>query len=162
MRQIWLSFFVAFALLGVANISNADLQSRLDGLAYYDTDLDITWAADANMTGIYVWENQANAVAALEIGGVTGWRLPSHDEMDHLFSEEGVSASVPGPFTNFAPAPIAWYWTGTEVDPDTAWRFHMDTGVGEATDKSTDGFGMAVYDGDVAPVVGCFISSVLE
>lgn len=67
------------------------LQGRdLDGNAatfeaYYDTSLDITWLADANFAqtsgydadGLMNWAN-ANAWAeGLNIGGVTGWRLPT-------------------------------------------------------------------------------------
>ncbi len=59
------------------------LQGRdLDGNAstfeaYYDTVLDITWAADANINGADTWAKQNTWAAGLSIGGVTGWRLPS-------------------------------------------------------------------------------------
>ena len=32
--------------------------SRLGGLAFYDSDLDITWAADANINGSDNWAGQ--------------------------------------------------------------------------------------------------------
>jgi len=67
------------------------LQGRdLDGNAatyeaYYDTILNITWLADANyaMTsgfdsdGIMHWSQANSWVSGLEIGGLTGWRLPT-------------------------------------------------------------------------------------
>jgi hypothetical protein len=46
--------------------------------AYYDTDLNITWLANANVAGD-VFKNlpETNTlVAGLDINGVTGWRLP--------------------------------------------------------------------------------------
>ena len=45
-------------------------------LAYYDTVLDITWAADANINGRDIWSNQIAWAAGLTLGGVSGWRLP--------------------------------------------------------------------------------------
>lgn len=36
-------------LVSLSTQAHAELQSRLGGLAYYDTDLDITWMADANL-----------------------------------------------------------------------------------------------------------------
>jgi hypothetical protein len=45
-------------------------------LAYYDPNLDITWAADANINGVDNWDNQVAWAAGLALGGVSGWRLP--------------------------------------------------------------------------------------
>ena len=51
---------VAGLVLGLAGpaqaITMAD--SRLGGLAYYDSHLDITWAANANINGADTWANQ--------------------------------------------------------------------------------------------------------
>lgn len=52
-----------------------------DGVAdaYYDTTLDITWLADANVAGNPLSWEEANAwVTGLNINGVTGWRLPTN------------------------------------------------------------------------------------
>ena len=46
-------------------------------LAYYDTVLDITWAADADINGSDTWENQVAWAEGLTLGGVSGWRLPT-------------------------------------------------------------------------------------
>jgi len=43
--------------------------------AYYDTALNITWLADANV-GWLPWNDAQAAVAGLSVYGVTGWRLP--------------------------------------------------------------------------------------
>jgi len=52
--------------------------------AYYDTDLDITWLADANYAktsgydadGLLNWDAAQTWTAQLNINGVTGWRQP--------------------------------------------------------------------------------------
>ena len=74
--------------LSFATASDAALVSRLGGLAYYDTDADLTWLADANAaqtsgyTGIDVlsdgrmtWQAANDWAAQLTVGGVSGWRL---------------------------------------------------------------------------------------
>ncbi|MDH5571896.1 MAG: hypothetical protein OEY89_09035 [Gammaproteobacteria bacterium] len=63
---------------------NAALISRLGGLAYYDDVNDITWLADANyaqtsgydVDGQMTWDQAMTWVSGLNVGGVTGWRLP--------------------------------------------------------------------------------------
>lgn len=40
---------VSFILFATGTTAEAALLSRLDGTAYYDTVLDITWLADANL-----------------------------------------------------------------------------------------------------------------
>jgi len=126
------------------NITNATVlpfESRLGGLAYYDPNLDITWATDANLTSFDTWDNQTAWVADLTIGGVSGWRLPSADvngddivvdcygggvtdcndnELGYLFWEEGITEYQPGVFINIQRT----YWTGTELsDTFGAWYF---------------------------------------
>lgn len=53
--------------------------------AYYDTALNITWLADANLAktsghdvdGLMAWNAATAWAVGLDIGGVTGWRLPT-------------------------------------------------------------------------------------
>jgi len=51
--------------------------------AYYDTTLNITWLADANVGGVMNWADANAWAASLNINGVTGWRLP--DTVDGVF-----------------------------------------------------------------------------
>jgi hypothetical protein len=45
--------------------------------AYYDTDLNITWLADAYYAGnIMDWNTANNWAMSLDINGIIGWRLP--------------------------------------------------------------------------------------
>ena len=65
--------------------ANAALISRLGGLAYYDDVNNLTWLADANYAqtsgydadGNMSWNEAIGWVSTLNIGGVTGWRLPT-------------------------------------------------------------------------------------
>ena len=84
--------------------SHAALQSRLGGLALYDTDLNVTWAANANINSFTNWAAANSWAAGLTISGVSGWRLPTSDtcsgfnctgsEMGHLFYSELGGAAV--------------------------------------------------------------------
>jgi len=66
------------------------LVSRLGGLAYYDTEADLTWLADANYArtsgfdpdGIMSWVDANVWAAGLDFNGDTvpdGWRLATSD-----------------------------------------------------------------------------------
>jgi hypothetical protein len=81
---------ILFMLLG--SVANAALLSRLSGQAYYDTELDVTWLADANLaetngfgvTGIglngsMTWARANDWIAAMNTAAYLGesdWRLP--------------------------------------------------------------------------------------
>ena len=80
----------------LAGSASATLQTRLSGQAYYDTALNITWLADANLAGSntfgvsgigstpsdlgYMGWNTANSwIAAMNSAsylGISTWRLP--------------------------------------------------------------------------------------
>src|SRR5215472_4613087 len=46
--------------------------------AYYDTAQNITWLADWNASGqLLTWDQAVAWAAALNVGGITGWRLPA-------------------------------------------------------------------------------------
>ena len=71
---------------GVAGqgIWERSLQARdLDGNrangpeAFYDTTLDITWLADAGANWVLNWDSANTWANQLNLGGVTGWRLPA-------------------------------------------------------------------------------------
>lgn len=65
--------------------THAALVERLGGLAYYDTDTDLTWLADANFSqtsgydtdGRMNWYQATEWVSGLNISGINGWRLPT-------------------------------------------------------------------------------------
>ncbi|MFA7606514.1 MAG: VPLPA-CTERM sorting domain-containing protein [Rhodocyclaceae bacterium] len=81
------------------------LQARdLDGNtstieAYYDTDLNITWLADANYSqttgddtdGYMLWAPAITWAAGLNINGISGWRLPDTNPVDGVAYNWSVS-----------------------------------------------------------------------
>ncbi len=87
-----LSHAICLSMLALGYIASVDaaLLSRLEGLAVYDTDRDITWLADANAgagsvyddgrnltDGLMSWEKAKEWTASLTVGGFTDWRLPT-------------------------------------------------------------------------------------
>ncbi len=160
---------VCIFTLCISLSANAALVSRLGGLAYYDNQLNITWAADANINGKDTWNNQVGWAAGLTVGGVGGWRLPIADrnddgnvvncsgggvagcadnEIGFLYWEEGITAVAPGPFSNVQ---SFGYWSATEVagNPSFAWFFNYISGARDLLSKSSNLFAWAVRSGDV-------------
>lgn len=45
--------------------------------AYFDTALNMTWLADANIAGRLSWSEAVSWAANLDVYGVTGWELPA-------------------------------------------------------------------------------------
>ena len=154
-----------FAMCGSAQ---ADLFDRGGGLIY-DSDLNVTWAANANINGAMDWSTANSWAAGLVFGGVSDWRLPTSDtcsaynctgsEMGHLFySELGGVAGIDiatthntnySLFSNFL---SNYYWSGTEYAPatDDAWFFRTGIGFQGAGSKLYDFYALAVHSGDVA------------
>jgi hypothetical protein len=86
---------VASPVIGQGAWATTLLARDLDGdalngpEAYYDTVQNITWLADASFAktsgfdadGLMTWDVAANWAAGLNIGGVTGWRLPAASDL---------------------------------------------------------------------------------
>jgi hypothetical protein len=91
-------------------------------LAYYDTVLDITWAADANINGTDSWDNQVAWAAGLTLGGVSGWRLPTVSPID--------GSTFDATWSNNATTD--WGYAPTTTDgTDGGWRDASNTPVSE-------------------------------
>ena len=170
----WVILFAAISLqiFASAQAATLPLESRLGGLAYYDPNLDITWATDANLHGFGSnWDIQTDWVATLTIGSVSGWRLPSADvngddtidfciggaggcednEMAFLYWKEGITSAAPGPFTNVL---ATTWWSETEfaLADSSAWFTSFNDGSTSANSKTNFRFAWAVHDGDVGVV----------
>ena len=153
-----------------------------DYLAYYDDQLDITWAANADINGLGTWDGQNLAASTTTIGGISGWRLPSMDvngdgsiidcsissqavctdnEYGHIFYYgagttfgDGIKVTSPGPFNNIQDN-IYWSSTESTTVSTSAWifRFLSDFGDQRTFNKSVDiHSAWLVHDGDVATV----------
>ena len=98
------AFCTGIILLGITATASAELQTRLDGRAIYDTDLNITWMSDANLaltnqfglslstvardltantvgsTGQMTWFNANSWIGGMNTAnylGFSDWRLPT-------------------------------------------------------------------------------------
>lgn len=93
--RIRLGFLLGF----LSCTANAALIDRGGGMIY-DTDLNLTWLADANAAlgtafddgtnttdGAMSWASATAWAASLTVGGVTGWRLPSTADPDATCTE---------------------------------------------------------------------------
>lgn len=161
--------------LGLLSTANANLVARPGGMVY-DTDLNITWLSDANYAktsgydadGAMNWSDANTWAAGLNVGGVSGWRLPTVDptcsgfcttsEMGHLFyielggtARHSIFESSDPDLALFTHIQSYYYWFGTEYspDPDFAWDFDPSYGHEAPGGKEFDLFAWAVHDGDV-------------
>ncbi len=143
--------------------------SRLGGLAVYDTDFNITWLANA--FGIYNNWAAANAWAAgLNVGGYTGWRLPTADpscgraydcinsELGHLYYTElgvtldnNITSSTSPYLALFNNVQNSAYWSSNEYasNPIQAWFFYNQYGIQSQGNKLNEWNAWAVRSGDV-------------
>ncbi len=152
------AFFVIIFTFGIVSVTNAALISRLGGLAYYDTTLDITWSANPTLTGIGAWDQQITSVSNLNIGGITGWRVASGgtygvDEYLSLYQNDGITAATPGVFGSLPS--LNFFWTGMEFAQDTskAFAFSFSTPLDfDVFNKNFSRHAWAVHDGDVGTV----------
>lgn len=148
--------------------AHAALESRLGGMAVYDTDLNITWMADAGIGGYKNWLQANDWAASLTIGGVSGWRLPAADsscyawdcinsELGHLFYNElgGVTGRYLSDVHNGNYALFqnigSNYWSGTSIDANYAWYFAAQA-FQDWGDKPSGFQVWAVHPGDVGAV----------
>ena len=98
-----LSTLLLAASMGLATTASAQLFSRAGGTMVYDSDLNITWLADANyaatqhaescgelgtVDGKMTWPEAMRWAASLTYGGYSDWRLPSTPPADTSCDEK--------------------------------------------------------------------------
>ena len=141
MKKLAISAAVC-ALLGTSFSSYADLTPSADGKTIYESHLQLTWLADANYaktaghsgTGAMNWIDATTWADQLTILGNSDWRLPTVEEMDHLFYWElgGISTNkisdVHNPQYALFSGIQSSYWSNTEKtnDPGSALGFHFN------------------------------------
>ena len=177
-RAVAALFVIALA---ASSVTHAALVDRGGGLIY-DTDLNITWLADANYAqtsgfdgeGAMLWSAAMTWAGNLSYGGGTDWRLPTSDtacagynctgsEMGHLFYTElggtagsSILSSTDPDLALFTNVQSDNYWSGTEYAPNTdtdgARIFNFNDGSQTAYNKGINLYAWAVRPGDVAAV----------
>jgi hypothetical protein len=159
---------VALVLLVVCTFgaAHAALQNNGGGLVY-DSDLDITWYYICGAINIPVWADALAWAAGLNVGGVTGWRLPTtpgttywyttEGELGHLFSALG---GVPGSqLLNYSPFDCSvslTFWTSTDYAPNPiqlAWAYNVEWGAQAPGQKNPWAnqyiWGIAIHTGNI-------------
>lgn len=167
------------ALALVAGAAQAQLAARDlngDGLtdAYFDSAQNITWLADASAGGYLTRSDAMTWVASLQVGSVTGWRLPNsfvadvrtcpdspspwcggrlENEMSRLFQNLGGAA----PFVNVIGQPYVtgdtFYLTAGSDAQFFSYFNPASGGIGYSSQfTGTPGGVWAVHDGDVGSI----------
>ena len=149
-----------------------------DYQAYYDNVADLTWLANANSAGgLRSWADAMARVDALNINGVTGWRLPdtlqpdsscsypyywagsaglycTGSEMGNLFYNVLGGTSHNSNYDLFSNIQPFLYWSATEVAfyPYEAWYFDFGIGAQFSYYKTYPGYAWAVHSGNAGAV----------
>ena len=158
--------FVALSSFSIST-AYAELQPRLNGRAVYDTDLDITWLANANTGGRMSLAEAKNWAQNLIVEGVSGWRLPTYpilpngeidpkSELSHLFYDElgGTVGSAIGTSNDpdlglFSNIKSTYYWLNSGLDQPVVFSFAR--GFSAGTYRVSRRYGvLPVHDGDIA------------
>jgi len=177
--KVFLSFVSALVL---ATSAHATLLSRLDGKAYYDTVLDITWLADANLAktsgyhvdGFMDWYGAVTWADQLVYEGYDNWRLASwrktsdssatpcigfncdDSELSYMYYNH-LNGDGSSRTSRFGPQDpfiniVHQYWSGMTADADHSSNYHFSDGL-QFTHPNSDEFAAwAVMDGDVTSV----------
>ena len=133
MKKILFSVVVGILM---SSVSHGELVGRLpatpggtDFRAVYDTDLDITWLADANAgagsafddgasasDGLMTWANAVAWAESYSLEGFTDWRLPTTLQPDPACDAQGNNGSSSG-----------FNCTGSEMGHTSSIRIHTNT-----------------------------------
>lgn len=175
---------VLSAVLSIPTIVNAALVGRLaateggaDYQAYYDTEANLTWLADANyaMTSGYdadgrmIWADSVNWVAGLSVGGVGDWRLPSTDtcsdtnctssEMGNLYynvlggtSYDPLVVTHNANYYLFSNVQISDYWSDKLCNNIDVYSYNIDIGAYGCSNTLHLFSSWAMQSGDVSAV----------
>jgi len=150
--------------IGLSTGAQAALFDRGSGMVY-DSTLDITWAADANLAktlgisadGKMTWDGAVTLTSELnklDLGGHSDWRLPTlgagnqaDNEMGHLFDVDLAGAATHGVIN----IQDLNYWSGTKSSsPDKALSFAFKDGTQSTSDKGSLFYTWVVHNGDVS------------
>ena len=128
-----LSLLVAPVLCSAGNLQPIHLDADEIADAYYEPVSNVYWSANANITGLRLYGPATTFIEGLDIGGLSGWRLPSIDELKAVYAAlNGVQIGTlagqmnPGPFSNVQ---FQYYWSSTPATGNARYRA-LDTRTG--------------------------------
>jgi len=173
--------FISVILLMSTNVNSA-LIERLDGQAFYDTVLDITWLADANYAktsgydadGLMNWQDSMAWAEQLVFADHSNWRLASYrdpasainapcngynctdSELAFMYYENLNGDGTSRTTRTGIPDPFiniyAQYWSGMVVESDFSINYHFNDGLQFYHPNSQEFAAWAVMDGDISAV----------
>lgn len=148
--------------------SKSNLVNNGGGLIY-DTDLNITWISDGNYAdtsgaqiggGTMNWGRATSWADSLNFQNVSGWQLPTLDQLGHLFYDELggqagtsiVSVHNPANYAMFGNIKDL-YWSSTEINQSSAGFLNFHSGYDNNTAKTQGLYAFAVHSGNIMPSV---------
>ena len=151
----WKTWALAAALVGVSGAAQAGLVLQSNGVEVLDTDTNLLWLYDWNLSGRKNWGDAKLWAAGLTVGGAAAgdWRLPEIGEYADLWTDVGSSLS--GLQSKFTGVQSGDYWSGTVYapDPNGAWFFRTSVGGTDPDATSSALYAVAVRPGDVTASV---------
>jgi hypothetical protein len=173
MKKFFICSFVLVFSFSNIGTGNADLTDN-GGNLIYDSALGITWYAIPNDTYGLLSDAANTWAAGLNLGGVSGWRLPStpgtsdgytsEGEMGQLRLELGNNPGDPlanaGYFTFLIGQNPSKYWTTHKTVPTKSkygpgpwdnWVFNFSDGGYSAGPNYDFAYALAVHEGDYGP-----------
>lgn len=168
-----LALLTAAAALLPLGSAQAALQARdinHDGSAdgFYDTDLNVTWLADAGLSSNSTFAQASSWASSMVVGGISGWRLPNmgavcagynctSSEMGHLFYVELASTAGrhmnAGGFQNLSVNTAYWSGASDTTRPGQSWAFSTIDGQQFSAQLGQRYSAMAVHSGDILAAV---------
>ena len=167
MRRRFLIPVVMLVVLLFGVSAQATLVDMNDG-TIYDTDTQLSWLKDAGAGGVKTWADANTWAAGLNVGGLTGWRLPTttqpdascsfqqdpgggfplqglvnnctNSEMGYLYYTS-LGNAAGGPMTNTGPFTNIYdggYWAGTEFAPDPIMAWYFYFHTGQQNVATKD------------------------
>ncbi|MEW6544680.1 MAG: DUF1566 domain-containing protein [Nitrospirota bacterium] len=133
--------FVSLSILAVcclqAVVSAAERFALvLDGAGVKDAQTGLIWERAPDLEHD-VWSRSVERCAAKTVGGKTGWRAPTVDELKSLIDPEQKDPALPKnhPFSNIKSA-IYWTATPSPTDDIVAWQVSFFSGEAVTDQKS--------------------------
>ncbi|HEU4684332.1 MAG TPA: DUF1566 domain-containing protein [Nitrospira sp.] len=141
---------VADADTGVQMVSRGEsrftILTEFKGQAVRDTATGLIWELTPQ-SGVYDWETAHQRCSASSVGGHTGWRIPTLDELRTLIDPTMIDVKLPAGHP-FSRVESALYWSATKSRPDApyAWTVNFSSGSAMALERYMAGFVWCVRD----------------
>lgn len=138
-------------LMIASTVANATLEPRLSGMAYYDTETNLTWVAPEYTVTNRTAPDQLEFVSKLSVSGTGDWRIPAEIEFrNFIYTHSDCSSVIP---FCFPAEPLASHLSSSPTGWDTFYGIEPFVLIDSKTgDKHTlYGGGFRPYDNEGYP-----------